>query len=102
MSTSTVGELSALPADATRPTEDTTPAVVLLSGSVIVTLSPALTSDCCAASSATVTWWRVELTPSTGPACTAAPRVGCTVFTRTGPDLNTTDPRGRSPVCASP
>jgi hypothetical protein len=45
---------------------------------------------------------RVELTDSTGPACTACPSVGVTLVTRTGPGLNTSEPNGNTPVRASP
>ena len=70
----------------------TLPGVVLLSGSVITTGSPTLMLDCCAASSAIVTTRRVDVIPSTGPACTAAPSVGVTLVTRTGPGSKTTEP----------
>jgi hypothetical protein len=46
---------------ATVPTEDTTPGVVWLLGRVMVTLSPAATSVCSEASSATCTWRVVEV-----------------------------------------
>jgi len=49
-----------------------------------------------------VTWRVVDVTVSTGPDCTAAPRVGVTVVTRTAPGSKTTEPSGSSPVCARP
>src|SRR2546429_9776850 len=74
-STSTVGVLDdpeAPPpaagggADATVPTMETTPGVVLPLGRAMVTRSPALTPDCRAASSRTTTWRAVEVAPRTG------------------------------------
>src|SRR5262249_40411131 len=87
---------------ATLPTNVTLPGVVLLSGRVITTGSPTFTLDCSAASRAMVTTRRVDVIPSTGPACTAEPSVGVTEVTRTGPGSKITDPTGRVPVCASP
>src|SRR5262245_9922646 len=107
MPTSIVGVLEPeseppLDCEATLPTDATRPDVVLLSGRVIVTGSPTLTAACCAASSLIATSCRVELTESTGPACTACPTVGVTLVTRTGPLLNTTDPSAKTPLCGSP
>jgi hypothetical protein len=88
--------------EATLPTDETRPGVVLLSGSVIVTGSPTLTSACWAASSLIATSCRIELTMSTGPACTVCPTVGVMLVTRTGPGLNTTEPSCSTPVCERP
>ena len=46
---------------ATAPTEETTPGVVWLLGSVIVTLFPTATSVCWEVSNATCTWRVVEV-----------------------------------------
>src|SRR6185437_11360258 len=69
------------PGEATLPTEDTTPGVVVPSGSVTVTLSPALTSDWSEASSAIVTTCRSEVAASTGPDA-GPPRPPVTWLTR--------------------
>ena len=86
---------------ATLPTEVTLPGVVLPSGSVIVTRSPALTSDCRSGSSATLTVRAVELADSTGPAA-GAPRPACSVVTRAAVGRNTTSPSASSPVWSTP
>ena len=52
---------------ATVPTEEITPGVVAPSGSVTLTASPALTSDCWDASRLMVTTCRSEVADSTGP-----------------------------------
>ena len=106
-STSIVGVLGPLPWSlagvvATVPTNVTRPGVVELSGSVIVTGSPTFTLVCCEASSAIVTTRRVDVTPSTGPACTGAPTDGVTEVTRTGPGSNTTEPSSSRPVTGRP
>jgi hypothetical protein len=106
MCAGTVGELSEPPelfdgAVATLPTEVTVPGVVLLSGSVIVTRSPALTSDCRSGSSATLTVRAVELACSTGPVA-GAPRLACSMVTRAAVGKNTTSPRDSSPVWSTP
>ena len=90
-----------LPPVATLPTEDTTPGVTRPSGRVIITVSPAFTSDCCAASSAMVTTCRAEVAASTAPAA-GAPRPAGTVVTRIADGKNTACPSGRVPVCGRP
>ena len=61
---------------ATVPTEVIMPGVVWLSGSVIVTLSPTFTSDCCVASRLILTWRLVEVAARTvAPACAGPPSV---------------------------
>src|SRR5215472_19156792 len=98
MVTGTVGvELPPLPVlvggmVATLPTEATVPGVVLLSGKVIVTWSPTLTSDCRSASSATLTTRAVELAVRTGPVA-GPPAIAVTVVTRAAVGRNTTAPR---------
>ena len=88
---------------ATVPTEVTTPGVVRLSGRVMTTWSPTLTSDCWAASRAMVTTRVVEVACRTGwPAWSAPPSVADTVVTRTATGSNTACPRGRVPVWDMP
>ena len=82
---------------ATLPTEVTLPGVVLPSGSVIVTRSPALTSDCRSGASATLTVRAVELAVSTGPVA-GPPRLARSVVTRAAVGKNTTSPRSSLPV----
>src|ERR1700736_6518252 len=108
--TSTGIVVVALPPDpdvtATVPTEETTPGVVVPSGSVTVTLSPAFTSDCCEASSGIVTTCRSDVAVSTGPDA-GPPRLPVTVATRSAAGSNTTcpsdsDPGGEeTPRCSS-
>ncbi len=74
---------------ATVPTEDITPGVVVPSGSVTVTLSPAFTSDCCETSSGIVTTWWSDVAVSTGPRA-GPPRLPVTVATRSAAGSNTT------------
>src|SRR4029077_10330868 len=81
---------------ATVPTEETTPGVVVPSGSVTVTLSPALTSDWSEASSAIVTTCRSDVAVSTGPDA-GPPRLPFTWLTRSAPGSNTTCPKDRLP-----
>ena len=51
----------------------------------------------------TAIWRVVEVTSSTGePAWTAAPSLGVTAVTRTGPGSNTTEPSRSSPVSGRP
>ena len=59
------------------PTYVTLPGVVRLSGSVIVTGSPTLTSACCAASSSIVTCRTTDVIVSTGPGCTVGTERRC-------------------------
>ncbi len=66
---------------ATVPTEDTTPGVVVPSGSVMLTASPALTSDWSEASSGIVTTCRSDVAVSTGPEA-GPPRLPVTWLTR--------------------
>jgi hypothetical protein len=84
------------PGEATLPTEDTTPGVVVPSGSVTVTLSPALTCDWPEASSAIVTTCRSDVAASTGPDA-GPPRPPVTWLTRSAPGSNTTCPNDRLP-----
>src|ERR1022692_2391701 len=81
---------------ATLPTADTTPGVVVPSGSVTVTISPALTSDWSETSSGTVTTCRSEVTASTGPDA-GPPRLPVTRLTRIAPGSYTTCPSGSDP-----
>ncbi len=81
---------------ATVPTEETTPGVAAPSGSVTVTLSPALTCDCWEASSWIVTMCRSEVAASTGPAA-EPPRLPVTWLTRSACGSNTTCPSDRVP-----
>jgi len=52
---------------ATVPTEEITPGVAVPSGSVMLTVSPALTSDSCEVLSGIVTTCRADVAASTGP-----------------------------------
>src|SRR5262249_56542875 len=90
-----------LPVVATLPTEDTTPGVTRPVGRVIITLSPAFTSDGCAASRAMVTTRRAEVAANTGPAA-GAPRLAGIVVTRIADGTNTAWPSGSVPVCSRP
>src|SRR5262249_21290636 len=81
---------------ATVPTEDTTPGVVVPSGSVTVTASPAWTSDWAEASSAIVATCRSEVAASTGPDA-GPPRLPVTWPTRSAAGSNTTCPKDRLP-----
>src|SRR5215467_3759884 len=72
---------------ATVPTEDTTPGVVVPSGSVMLTVSPALTSDSWLTSSGIVTTCRSEVAASTGPDA-GPPRLPVTWVTRIASGLN--------------
>ena len=103
--TGTVGPLSPaeLPdgAAATLPTEVTRPGVVLPSGSVIVTRSPAFTCDCRSGSSATLTVRAVELADNTAPVADP-PRIACTLVTRAAVGRNPTSPSNSSPVWSTP
>ena len=81
---------------ATVPTEEITPGVVVPSGSVTVTVSPALTSDWSAASSGIVTTCRSDVAASTGPDA-GAPRIPVTRLTRSASGSNTTCPRDSDP-----
>src|ERR1700744_1742398 len=81
---------------ATVPTEDTTPGVVVPSGSVTVTPSPALTSDCWATSGGTVTASRSDGAVSTGPDA-GPPSLPVTWATRSASGSNTTCPSDSDP-----
>src|SRR5580693_3474493 len=81
---------------ATLPTADTTPGVVDPSGSVTVTVSPALTSDWSEASSGIVTTCRSEVVASTGPDA-GPPRIPVTWATRSVSGSNTTCPKDSNP-----
>src|SRR5215470_15022112 len=78
------------------PTEETTPGVVVPSGSVMLTVSPAFTSDCCEASSGIVTTCRSDVAVSTGPDA-GPPRLPVTAATRSAAGSNTTCPNDRLP-----
>ena len=78
------------------PTEETTPGVVLPSGRVTVTVSPAFTCDCWEASSGIDTWCRSEVAYSTGPAA-GPPRLPVTWDTRIASGSNTSCPTDRLP-----
>src|SRR5262249_40216481 len=90
-----------VPRVATVPTEDTTPGVVWPVGRVTVTLSPAFTCDCCAASRATVTPRCVEVAANNVPAA-GAPRLAEMAVTRIADGRNTAWPSGRVPVWSRP
>src|SRR6266516_6544019 len=81
---------------ATVQTEETTPGVVVPSGSVTVTLSPAFTSDCCEASSGIVTTCWPDVAVSTGPDA-GPPRLPVTAATRSAAGSNATCPKDRLP-----
>ena len=81
---------------ATVPTEEIMPGTVVPSGSVTVTLSPALTCDWSEASSGIVTTCRSEVAVSTGPDA-GPPRVPVTWLTRSAPGSNTTCPSDKLP-----
>ncbi len=81
---------------AALPTADTTPSVVVPSGSVTVTLSPALTSGWSETSSGTVTTCRSEVAARTGPFA-EPPRLPVTRLTRSARGSNATDPSGSDP-----
>src|SRR5258707_1723635 len=81
---------------ATVPTEETTPGVVAPSGRVMLTVSPALTSDWSEASSGTVTTCRSDVAASTGPE-PGPPRLPVTWLTRSACGSNTTCPKDRVP-----
>src|SRR5258708_35016264 len=81
---------------ATVPTEETTPGVVAPSGSVMLTVSPALTSDWSEASSGTVTTCRSDVAASTGPD-PGPPRLPVTWLTRSACGSNTPRPQDRLP-----
>ncbi len=81
---------------ATVPTDDTTPGVVVPSGSVMLILSPALTCDCIPASRATFTTCLSEDAVSTGPEA-GLPSMPWTAVTRIADGSNTTDPRLSTP-----
>ncbi len=81
---------------ATVPTEETTPGVVVPSGSVMLTVSPAFTSDCCEASSGIVTTCWPDVAVSTGPDA-GPPRLPVTVATRSAAGSNATCPKDRLP-----
>jgi hypothetical protein len=84
---------------ATVPTLVTIPALVWRLGSVIITRSPALMLDCCAASRLTVTWRRVEVPCATGaPGPALVPSVAVTLEIRSGPGRNTACPSLSDPV----
>src|SRR5262249_52807404 len=85
-----------VPPVATLLTDDTRPGVVLPLGRLMVTVSPAFTCDCCAASKAMVTTRRAEVAASTGPAA-GAPRLAETVVTLIADGKNTAWPSGRLP-----
>src|SRR5215469_15958666 len=74
---------------ATAPTEDTSPWVVVPSGSVTVTASPAFTSDGPETSSGIVTTRRFEVAANTGPDA-GPPRLPVTWVTRSASGSNTT------------
>jgi hypothetical protein len=74
---------------ATLPTEETTPGVVVPSGSVMVTASPALTSDWSEASSGMVPIGSSDVAVSTGPDA-RFPRFAVTWLTRSARGSNTT------------
>src|SRR5215469_7054866 len=76
---------------ATAPTDVTTPGVVVPSGSVTVTASPALTSDSWETSSGIITTCRSEVACSTGPFA-GPPRLPVTWLTRSAVGSNTTCP----------
>src|SRR5258708_9732620 len=81
---------------ATVPTEETTPGAVAPSGRVMLTVSPALTSDWSEASSGTVTTCRSDVAASTGPDA-GPPRLPVTWLTRSACGSNTTRPKNRLP-----
>src|SRR6202043_3717322 len=76
---------------ATVPTSDTAPGVVVPSGSVMLTGSPALTCDWSEASSGIITTCRSEVAVSTGPDA-GPPRLPVTWLTRSASGSNTTCP----------
>jgi len=78
------------------PTEETVPGVVFPSGSVMLTVSPALTSDCCAASRLIVTTCSSEVAFSTGPDA-GPPRLPVTWLMRSAAGSNTTCPSDSDP-----
>src|SRR5260370_1528255 len=83
---------------ATVPTEVTTPGVVWLLGKVMVTRSPAITSDCWVASSRAVTCRAVEVACKTGaPGWAGLPSVAETLVTLPAVARNTAWPRARLP-----
>src|SRR5262249_52884482 len=82
-------------------TLDTPPGVTWPVGKVIITLSPAFTCDCCAASRAMVTTCRAEVAANTGPAA-GAPRLAEMVVTRIADGKNTAWPSGSAPVWGRP
>src|SRR5215470_9115660 len=81
---------------ATVPTAVATPGVVVPSGSVMLTVSPAFTSDCCEASSWIVTTCRSDVAVSTGPDA-GPPRLPVRVATRSAAGSNTTCPSDSDP-----
>src|SRR5215471_14633590 len=97
MVTATVGGLfDPEGAVATLPTEVTRPGVVWLFGRVIVTWSPAFTSDCRKASRSTVTCLVVEVAVRIGPPA-GPPSVAGTVVTRAADGRNTASPSASWP-----
>jgi hypothetical protein len=72
------------------------PGVVVPSGSVTVTRSPARTCDCWEASRGTITTCRSEVAANTGPDA-GLPRLPVTWLTRIASGSNTTCPSGSDP-----
>src|SRR5437763_2760947 len=88
---------------ATAPTEDTTPGVVWLLGSVMLTLSPTAMLVCWEASSATCTSRVVEVPCSTfSPGWALPPGWADTLVTRTAVGSNTTCPKVSVPFWVTP
>ncbi len=88
---------------ATVATEETTPEVVSLFGSVMLTPFPTAILVCWEASSATRTWRVVEVPCSTGsPGWAPLPSWAATEVTRTTTGSNTAWPRLKLPVRDTP
>src|SRR5262249_19465416 len=81
---------------ATEPTEDTTPGVVVPSGNVTFTASPAFTCAGPETSSGIVTTCRLEVAANTGPDA-GPPRLPVTWVTRSASGSNTTCPSVNPP-----